>query len=355
MKKKMNAAKKENLKNIFGSLISNRRVIDGARHNRWWVALIMFVLGVTIPVIPITVNASMVSGTEFFNNGTRGFESTITAFTLDMENKGISLEIDEDHKLVDVGDAWKNTYTYYNLDNKGLEYTYVNENTAQIDLAVYVVDPIIYGTDFNNAVNDILAKEYIAKSAKEYVEVEGEEKLSTYRPDTIIFGEQNVVLVVCKTNSTEAYGTVNGDYMHTSAGTSFKDFALINGEKANINNTDDIVAVKNNWINFFIESSTTIKDTNTLANTFLSLGINIALVAFMGLMVFLLTRGKKNVYHIFTFGDCEKISSWASISPALLALALGFMFANFAMMFFIILLGLRIMFLAMKQLKPMGR
>jgi maltodextrin utilization protein YvdJ len=75
----------------------------------------------------------------------------------------------------------------------------------------------------------------------------------------------------------------------------------------------------------------------------------------MGLMIFLLTRGKKNIFHIYTFGDCEKIAAWSMVSPALLSLILGFIFTDYAMMFFIILLGLRVMWLSMKQLRPANR
>ena len=75
----------------------------------------------------------------------------------------------------------------------------------------------------------------------------------------------------------------------------------------------------------------------------------------MGLMVFLLTRGKKNIFRVYTFGDCQKISAWSMVSPALLGMILGFFIQDYAMMFFIILLGVRVMWLSMKQLRPANR
>lgn len=358
-KKKMNPETKANLKNIFGSLYSNQRAIDGARHNRWWVALIMFVLSVLIPIIPITVNASKLYGTSFFSGGLKSFDTTITAFSIETHSEDVALTVNDAGNLIDANETWKTTYNYYNSDNTGVQYHYLNTNSEQYDLLVYYVDPLLYGSAFSNTANEILAKQYIVGGSTLYV-APTEEESSTetptlYRPTTIIFGLERVVLAVYQPNTTTLYGTVNGDYLNTEVGTVLQDFALVDGELAEINSATDVAAVKTQWFTFFDEAYVTFKDNQILFNTLLALGIYIVLGGFMGLMIFLLTRGKKNIFHIYTFGDCEKIAAWSMVSPALLSLILGFIFTDYAMMFFIILLGLRVMWLSMKQLRPANR
>ena len=82
------------------------------------------------------------------------------------------------------------------------------------------------------------------------------------------------------------------------------------------------------------------------------LGVYIVLIFIMGLLIFLLTRGKTNMFNYLKFMDCQKMVWWASLAPAILAVIFGFIFTNFAQMIFIILLGLRVMWMSMKQLRP---
>lgn len=368
MKKKMKPQTKENLKNVFGSLYSNQRVIDGARHNRWWVALIMFVLSVLLPVIPVTVNAHKQYATSFFNNNFKGFDSQITNFSLDLEDKGIDLLIADEggtHKLKDEGDKWKAEYKYYSESSTDIQYSQINTKSNQYDFLVYVINPV-ETTAFNTLVDTILKNQYKVGTTEKYVApvpAEGEttEESSSevahvpYSPTTLIFSETIVALTVYSPDKTVVYGNLMGDYAHTKIGTNFRTFAKIDGVLANPNKQGDVNAVRTNWFEFLDETYITFRDNSVLVNTFLSLGIYIVLGFFMGLMVFLLTRGKKNIFRIYTFGDCQKISAWSMVTPALLGMILGFLIPDYAMMFFIVLLGVRVMWLSMKQLRPSPR
>jgi len=69
-------------------------------------------------------------------------------------------------------------------------------------------------------------------------------------------------------------------------------------------------------------------------------------------MIFILTRGKRNPFRIYTFWETQKISYWASFTPSLLALIFGFIFTEYAVMIFVMLIGVRIMWMSMKSLKP---
>ena len=87
-------------------------------------------------------------------------------------------------------------------------------------------------------------------------------------------------------------------------------------------------------------------------STLIMLGVDALLIFFMGLMIFILTRGKRNPFRIYTFWETQKIAYWASFTPSLLALILGFIFTEYAVMIFVMLIGIRIMWMSMKSLKP---
>ena len=82
--------------------------------------------------------------------------------------------------------------------------------------------------------------------------------------------------------------------------------------------------------------------------------INVGIVLIMGFMVWVLTRGKNNPYRIFNVWECYKIVAWAALTPAILTSGLGFLIKAFASTLFPLLLGVRVMWLSMKSLRPDG-
>ena len=82
------------------------------------------------------------------------------------------------------------------------------------------------------------------------------------------------------------------------------------------------------------------------------LAIYAGLEVIFGLVVFLLTRGKRNPFRVYTFWETQKIAYWAGVAPALLSLALGFLLTQFSLMLFIFLFGMRLMWLSMKTMRP---
>ena len=87
-------------------------------------------------------------------------------------------------------------------------------------------------------------------------------------------------------------------------------------------------------------------------NSGLYWGIYLALGVFMGFMLWLLTRGKNNPNRNLTVWIGIKISWWICFTPAVLAMVLGFIWAQAAGLAYIVLIGLRTMWLAMRQLNP---
>ncbi|MEG1739051.1 MAG: hypothetical protein RR266_01155, partial [Bacilli bacterium] len=59
-------------------------------------------------------------------------------------------------------------------------------------------------------------------------------------------------------------------------------------------------------------------------------------------------------YRSYTFWECMKISFWSMLSPAILSLVFGFFLTQFATLIFVLIFGVRAMWLSMKQLKPIA-
>ena len=111
-------------------------------------------------------------------------------------------------------------------------------------------------------------------------------------------------------------------------------------------------AIYNKWVEVFNKSFISQTRYNTWVTTAMFFGIYFGLVVLMGLLLFLLTRGKNNVFNYLKFMDTEKMAWWSALAPGILAMIVGFIFSNFAQMAFIVLLGLRTMWMAMRQLRP---
>ena len=122
-------------------------------------------------------------------------------------------------------------------------------------------------------------------------------------------------------------------------------------------NEDPNVALTETWTNWksFIRNAYNFNRLTATWQTVCIMGaINIGITGFMGFMIWILTRGKNNPYRIYTIWETQKIAYWCAPTPALLTLAFGFLFTNFANVLFPMLIGVRTMWLSMKSLRPDG-
>ena len=94
------------------------------------------------------------------------------------------------------------------------------------------------------------------------------------------------------------------------------------------------------------------KNALALQNAGVFMGIDAGIVLLFGLLLFLMTRGKKNPFRIYSFWDTTKIACWASFTPGVLSVALGFALTNYAVLIFMFTFGMRIMWMTMKSLRP---
>jgi hypothetical protein len=110
--------------------------------------------------------------------------------------------------------------------------------------------------------------------------------------------------------------------------------------------------VFNNWLNFFDQSFAYQKSVLLLAQTGLTFVVNAIMALLMSLVIFIMTRGKNNPNKHFKFADTMKIGAWALLAPAILTLVAGALFPEFAGTAFVLFVGLRLMWLSSRYLRP---
>ena len=95
-----------------------------------------------------------------------------------------------------------------------------------------------------------------------------------------------------------------------------------------------------------------LKNRNFWMITGIFYAIFVILNLFMGFMLWLLTRGKRNPNRGLKIHTCLSIAGWTCFMPGLLAMIFGFLIPAAQQIAFIMLIGLRTMWLAMRQLNP---
>lgn len=363
----MRESSKTTLKNVFGSLINNQRSIDGAKNNPWWIAIIMFILGIFLPVIPMMVQAGKTYGSSFLDGTTYGYEVTMTKATQDLKAQGFEFTVDGKGELI----AYKNEAGYevqYLVDGEGQStgiekpvYEYINSTNNQISLQVYWsprtnIQPLYdalnaqkyqTGTSKLGLVEDDPATEDVDEAAV----------ATYYAPSYTILYPNGIISVLKKNNTTEiaTYSYLGNNWKHFENGTKVLEKALnveMDDAKKVVTNKEYNAAVMKNWAGIYDVAYTDQKTSTFWAQTGIYTGIYAAISLFMGLMLWLLTRGKRNMFNYLKLHTCLAIDAYNSVACGILGLVLGFIFKNYSMMFFIILIGLRTMWMSMKQLRP---
>ena len=185
-----------------------------------------------------------------------------------------------------------------------------------------------------------------------------------YLPNIIIFTPTTMAVALYKDNTAANAGTTNGglDWLNSRTDIGLVE-RLLGKEFANVTataNEDKFVNEhKGEVLDVFrgicTETYLNQKSKTKWTNTGIYLGIYGGVIIFLGLMVFILTRGKNNPYKFLNIWECQKISWWGAASPAIIGTLLSLIFSGNAIgqMAFILVVSLRIMWLSMKQLRPM--
>lgn len=302
---------KENIKLFLKSLISNNAAIDGARKKPWYAAIIIFFIGIILSVIPTSVMELKNHADKNFDSNTFGLREASYEFA---------------NKIKETPD------NIFYVAREGKTGSLVANETD------------INFTTSNNFVFRYVFNEHAQEKINEHVGA---------NQSYVIFTENTVYISVLDPNSPD------GNKPKAR-------FACIDAyKKLERNDLRDLLKdgstltekINNTWDNFKgvirkLYRQTRLKTTGVQLG--ISSAINVGVTLIMGFMVWVLTRGKNNPYRLFTVWQCFATGFWAAFTPGLLTVGLGFLIKNFASMLFPLLLGVRVMWLTMKSLRPDG-
>lgn len=364
------------LGSFFKSLISNDAAIEGAKKSPWWMALIMFVLSIGLPLIPVSVNASRVNGSASLGQYTLGSDTRLAAVLLEAQQMGYEFNIENGEckatkngvEVLNTTDA--DAYTPLVRYESQRQNTVVNaDGTKTTSEIVNQFDLDLYFTARPYSSKDELSVEDMTKKLNETVytlgtknvrpaiDPEEDEVPAGYIPSYVIIHKTGLYTAIYQQDSTVlyCYTSFRADWKHTKPCeliTRLLDVKDMEAADKKATNPEFVAGVYKNYKSVVSETYLTEKSSNLVKSVLIYGGVYIALLAMMGFMLWLLTRGKNNPFNYLSFITTSRIAAWAGLAPAILGMILGFMITNYAPFIFIILLGLRTMWLAMKQLKP---
>lgn len=299
----------KNIKLFFVSLFSNNTAIDGARKKPWYAAVIMFFVSIILSAVPASVLQLKVKGDSYFSSSSYSTREAVTLFVDEVqkseyENRLIVIKEDKNSYL-------KSEPFSFQPEGFNFKFEYVGENvSARI-----------------NALKDEKVSYFVFTAEDLYINVLDPNDSS-----------KSVVDLYCE----KAYKKVEGNEIKKSFAAESSDLT----ERAN--------KTWDHWKGLIRKFYNHKRFQVTGVQLLTVSVVNVSIFLIMGLMIFILTRGKNNAYRLFTAWESYKICAWASVCPALLSLGFGFLLKGFAGYLFPLLLGVRIMWLTMKSLRPDG-
>ena len=352
---------KRTVKNLFASLIKNDSAIDGAKTAPWWIAVILFVIGTFLPIIPIMVNNSKTYGAQYISSNIYGYEQGLATTAIELKGKGYSFKVEGNSLIARYNDEVL-TNTSEEVDGVSKDetplatYETVRGETKQYAFQIYYSDrPYSKGTkSISKLIKTIESKKYVLNWEELYdADVHGK-KASTYIPSYLILFKEGFYSKIYKTNTpTAAAATYTGyDWKNSKFEELLTNILTVEGIEQNVANINYVNGVLDNFKVVANDAYKNQKNYTFWFQSGLYYGIYLALGVFMGLMLWVLTRGKNNPNRNLTFWIGVKISWWIDLTPGILAMILGFVWSAAAGLAYIVLIGLRTMWLSMRSLNP---
>lgn len=346
----MKARTKEIVRDGFGQLVSNASALRGAKAGPLWLTILFFVFALLLPIIPIFVQQVTTNGSTFLDKNSYNLDRTVTALAIDLkDNRNAEFCINEDHLLSITENG--NPVDFNNYGSENIYASYIDSSNGQYELTLYL----------STAETDKQKENFIAEVDKIHFAwnstiVSGEES-SIYRPNFIVLFKDGLYVCIYAHNST---GIVSNSYLGDFKKISANDKCLetlltVDGVAQNMYDNFYTLGVYNNFKKALDKSYLTLKVKNTGLTCLIYFGIFFGASLLMGLLMFLLTRGKNNPNNYFSFWLCLKIQARLSFCPGLLTMVIGFFLTSQIPLIMIMLLGLRVMWISMKELRPIAQ
>lgn len=344
VKKGMSPQARRNVANGFKSILSNQACIDSAKESPWWIAIIFLAISIFLPVIPIWSNASKAYGSSFLQttyNSDRGVFNTFQQ----LQTENYKLEISGSLMSITKNDAPV-------PDDPIIKYDYmeVRDLEETPSTVINFITVIVPDNQVAAKVQELANTQYLQYSTTPWEESMAELGKSPYIPSFLVLGRSTLGMATYKYQSNARAGASSGGLTYTKA----YDGDLIARILGDTSVPDKIEQSFVRFKGFMDQTYLEVKNITVRNTVLLYLGVYLGLALILGLMIFLLTRGKNNPFRYLNFFVTQRIAWWALFTPALLGMIFGFILSGniIGQMAFIVLASLRIMWLSMRQLRP---
>ncbi len=344
---------KEIVKDGFASLVNNAAAIRGAKAGPLWLTIVMFVLSVFLPVVPIFVSNITTNGDSFLNSYSYGLERYVTKVGMDLEDELYKFGIDSEHMLTIKKDGVDVDFDAYGATQPLASYK--DQVTNEYTLQLYISSAI--KTADKKDVYNAISNRYYATGSDTVTEYDKNDASASYRPSYLILFKDSVFMQINK-GSKAIKNSLGGDYKTIKEKDDYlaelltvtsKEGVLVDQDITNRSYTD---GVYRNFRRFLNKSYETLRIRNTFATSGIYLAIFFGLSIVMGFLMWLLTRGKNNPNNYYTPWLTMKIQGRLGLAPALITLIVGFFLTSYAPLIYIMTIGLRAMWISMKELRP---
>ena len=358
-KKGLSPQTKETLTLTFKSIISNQACVDGGKNAPWWIAVIFLVLSVVLPLIPVMTTASKVDGGAFLSGDNYGADVGLSATLDSYKNDDYTFVVNSN--LLSFYRNGEDPFANHTVDVvqtgdgdiKYIEKVYMNQATHEYSFKLVITNA--RGGNLTTLVNKYDTDKYIVGGIVPFNPSETySDTTKFYVPNFLIFAPDTCVIALYKYQTTTRAKNSGGgmNWNNTASGTEL--ISRLTNVKSGATPIEARNQTYKNLQNLFTETYTEYKWINFRNTTLIYFGVFVGLIFFLGLMLFILTRGKRNAFNYLTFFTTQKIAWWASFTPSVLGMILAFIITQnvIGQMAFVLLVSLRIMWLSMKQLRP---
>lgn len=352
---------------IFRSLYKNDVCVEAGRKYAWWAALLIFLFSTIVSIIPITTTTLTVDGGSILTGANYELDESLYRFISDLNQGELLFEDDENgiNTLTsNVGNAYNvpiyersGTFTENETGDDGSSEIVTSEKKVIFQVYDLTVFPNYKEKDenenvtmpsFTDVVNLIVTGATLPDNYVDIIPTYEENKDKQNRDTSFLaLGKYNYAVYLYDSNGNLKAAT-SGDYVRLTISDLSNISALSEASSDNIREN-----VLSGWQMFFRFGYEGIKLSSAGIQISISLGVNSGMILIMSLILFVMTRGKKNPFKVYKYYEFLKICCWIALSPAILALILGYLLpSTFGMFSFILVYGVRGMFLSIKQFRP---
>ncbi len=387
-KKKKDSKAWQSIKLGLSALVSNDSVITLSK-SKWYGAVIAGVLSVMVASIPTLVNFSNLKGADILSAPSGSLTNGLISFSETLDDKDIDVVFNADTGLIEVdNDKWNaafpasngyhiytHTYTVKQTimqteDSLDESSSVVTVPTTPTIKDVTICDLIVYNlSDLESSVftDTIFGNSDGYTSSGEIAILKGTDPTpalnNPYATTTLFLGKDCYSLIKSPQGRDVSKAAYYKVFKYEKYTVNLRNFVKENshGDAYEVKRSDVIESTyqkyldsaKASWETLFNDCWDSTRVYNMWTQWAIWFSIYVGIVFFMGLMLFIITRGKNNPYRSeFTFWRSQKVAYWAAMTPALLGLIFGFWITSFASLAFLIIYGIRILWMCFRSLKP---